>query len=128
MDLGSILAAQMAPKSRPGGGPDAPSDVYQSQMEQKRVLASFFSCLINIAMMQSDCKNRCVFKDFDFVTLVVFACDLSSRSLQKQSKIGVQNVPKPSQNAFRYQLRVGNASITALERFWPPKWPPKRGP
>ena len=78
IDSGSILAAKIGPKSRPGGGPDAPSDVYQSQMEQKSDLASFFSCLINIAMMQSDCKNRCVFEDFDFVTLVAFAYHLSS--------------------------------------------------
>ena len=118
IDLGSILAAQRAPKSRPGGSPDAPSDVHQSQMEQKRVLASFFSCLINIAMMQSDCKNRCVFEDFDFVTIVVFAYHLSSRRLKNHFKIGVQDVPKPFQNALRYQLRVGSASMTALERFW----------
>ena len=86
------------------------------------------SCLINIAKMQSDCKKRGVFKDFDFVALVAFACHHSSRRLQKPLKIGVQDVPKPVQNALRYRLRVGSASITALERFWTPKYPPRRGP
>ena len=79
------------------------------------------SCIINIAKLQSDCKNRGVFKDFDFVTVVGTACHLCSGRLKIQSKIGVQDDPKPCQNALRYQLHVGSASITALERFWAPK-------
>ena len=78
--------------------------------------------------MQSDFKNRGVFEDFHFVTVVGIAYHLSSRRLKKQLKIGVQDVPKPFQNALRYQLRLGSASITALERFLAPKYPPKGGP
>ena len=79
------------------------------------------SCLSNVAQMQSDCENTSVFNDFDSVTVVGIAYHLSSRMLKNQLKIGVQNVPKPCQNVLRYQLRVGSASITALERFWAPK-------
>ena len=78
------------------------------------------SCIINIAKMQFDCENICVFEDFDFVTVVGIAYHLSSRRLEKHSEIGVQDIPKPCQNALRYQLHVGSASRTALERFWTP--------
>ena len=36
-----------------------------------------------MAKMQFDCENTGVFEDFHFVTLVPFACHLSSRRLQK---------------------------------------------
>ena len=44
--------------------------------------------------MQSDCKNRGVFEDFDFVTLVAFAYHLSSRRLQKTLKNWCPRRPK----------------------------------
>ena len=45
IDLGSILAAQMGPKSRHKGGPDTLSDVHQSQIEKKKVPARFVHTL-----------------------------------------------------------------------------------
>ena len=86
------------------------------------------SFIINMAKMQSDCENICIFKDFDFVTLGRLASHFSSRNLKSHSKFGVQDDPKPFQNALRYKLRVGSPSITASERKWTPKWLPKRGP
>ena len=76
-----------------------------------------------MAKTHSDCENTCGFEDFGFVTVVGIDYHLSSRNLKKKKhvKIGVQDVPKPFQNALRYQLRVGSASITALERFWAPE-------
>jgi len=79
------------------------------------------SCIINTVKLQSDFENTGVFKDFGLVTVVGIAIILAHEGLQKHFKIGVQDVPKPCQNALRYQLHVGSASITALEGFWSPK-------
>ena len=43
--FGSVLAAQMGPKSRPRGCPDALSDLYQCQIKKTEVLASFLLAL-----------------------------------------------------------------------------------
>ena len=51
--------------------------------------------------MQSNCKNRGVFKDSHFVTLLVFAHHPITRGLQKTFKIGLGEAPKALQKALR---------------------------
>ena len=126
--LGSILASQMGPKSRPGGGPDTLSDVHQSQIEKKKALASFVLALSTLRRCNLTVKTLVFLKIFTSSLLSLLLIILAHEDLKKHSKIGVQDGPKPFQNALRYQVRVGSASGTGLEGFWIPKWPPKTGP
>ena len=58
IDLGSILAPQMGPKSRPGGNADTLSDVHQSQIEKKKVLASFVLALSTLRRCNLTMKTQ----------------------------------------------------------------------
>ena len=125
--FGAILAAQMAPKSRPRGGPDTLSNVYQSQIEKKKVLASFVLALSTLRRCNLPVKTQVFLKIFTSSLLSLLLIILAHEGLKKQLKIGVQDVPKPFQNALRSQVRVSSVSGTGLEGFWTPKWLPKRG-
>ena len=73
----------MGTKSRPTGGPHTLSDVYQSQIDKNKVLASFVLALSTLRRCNLTVKTV-VFKDFHFVTLVAFAYHLITRRLQKR--------------------------------------------
>ena len=68
-------------------------------------------CIINIAKLQSDCKNRGVFEDFDFVTLVAFAYHLSSRNHKKTFRNWCPRRPKTSP-------KRSSMSYASWKRFW----------
>ena len=52
--------------------------------QEKHGSSKLCSCIINIAKMQSDCKNTGVLRDFHFVSSVAFACHLIKFSLQRR--------------------------------------------
>ena len=73
-------------------------------------------------------KTEVFLKIFTWSLLILLLVILAHEGLENRFKIGVQDLPKPFQNALQYQLGLGSASITALQRFWAPKYPPKGGP
>ena len=121
IDFGSILAAQMAPKWRPRGGPDALSDLYQSQIKETKVLASFLLALSRWRRCNLTEKMVVFLKIFTSLLLSHLLVILAHEGLENHFKFGVQDVPKPFQNALRDELHLGSASMTALERFWDAK-------
>ena len=126
--LGKILAAQMAPKSKSEGGPDMRSDVHQSQIEKKKALACFVHTLSTWRSCNLTVKTQLILKIFTSSFLSHLFAILAHEGLEHHFKLGVQDIPKPFQNTLRSYIRLGNASGTASERFWTPKWLPKRGP
>ena len=122
---GSILAAQMGPKTKPEAGQDPLSDVYQSQNEKKKVSASFVPALSTLRRCNLIVKTLVFLNVFISSLLFRFLSILVRGDFKKGFTIDFYK-PKPFQNAVRSYLRLGNASGTGLERFWTPKWSPKR--
>ena len=92
------------------------------------VFASFLLALSTLRKCNLTVKTQVFSKIFTSSVLSLLFIILSRGDFKKCFKISLQRVPKPFQNALRYHMRLGNPSGTGLERFWPPKWLPKRGP
>ena len=107
-------------------------------------------CIIEKAEMQFHCENTCVFKDSDFLTVVVLAHHLITRSLEKRIENRYPRCPTTLSNhsskslaswkrlcdgfekvlvsQMRFQrgpLRAPRASRNVFFQAWAPRKPPE---
>ena len=86
---------------------------------EKEGSCKFYSCIINIAKMQSERENTCVFKYFHFITLLAFAYHLITRRLQKwlqnRSLRCSKTVPKRCSKSLASWKRFPDGFGTILE-------------
>ena len=78
---------------------------------EKEGSCKVWSCIINIAKMQSDCQNTRVLKDFHFVTLVAFTSHLIPWRPQKRPR---KSSPKSSKTV----PKRSSMSCASWIRFW----------
>ena len=110
IDSGSILAAQMAPKSRPGGVPDTLFDAHQSQIEKKRIHASFALALSTLRRCNLTVKNQVFLKILTLSLSAFLLHILCHKDFKISLKIGLESDPKSFQNGVRNHMRLGNVS------------------
>ena len=115
--MGSILAAQRAPKSRPRGGPDTLSDVHQSQIEKKKAPARFAHTLSTWRRCNLTVKTQVFLKILTSSLLSFLLVILAHEAFKNNQKLvskTSQNYPKRSSISVECWKRFHNSFATIL--------------
>ena len=122
-----ILGAEIASKSRPQGAPEALPDGYYPEMEKNKVLASVLLVLSTRPRCNLTVKTQVFLKILAVSCFSLLHIILSHGDFKEPFKMCPHEAPNPFQEAFRIELRLGNTSVTVLERFQTLKWSPQVG-
>ena len=112
--LGSILAAQMTPKSRPRGGPDTLSHAYQWKIQKKRVHASFLLALSTLRSCNLTVKTEVFLKILTSSLLSLLLIILAHEGLKNSQKL----VSKTSQNQSKTLFDISCVLGALPWRLW----------